>query len=325
MVMITDNLYERVLIEPARQGADKLYVLSGYASPAMVYRHLRENNTLSVALIIGMANRDGIGLGSHEAYKKLTMEAFEGRFTCKYLTSDRPAHLKLYGWYQGDNPSVGFVGSANYSQTGFSEGQLEAMAESEATPIKVLFDSLDDESVDCCDEQAPTRINFYDERRRIATRREFVDGTTEVTEEYTGENIQTRGVGQSVTLSFITNRGGIGTRSGINWGQRPGRNPNQAYLRVSAEIKRSLFFPPARQPFMIFTDDARQFDCVIAQGGEKGIHTYRDNSELGAYLRERMSVPSGQYVELDDFVRYGRSDVTIYKISDEEYYMDFST
>ena len=32
-------------------------------------------------------------------------------------------------------------------------------------------------------------------------------------------------------------------RSGLNWGQRPGRNENQAYLAVPSDIQKSNFFP----------------------------------------------------------------------------------
>jgi len=48
-----------------------------------------------------------------------------------------------------------------------------------------------------------------------------------------------------VTLPLTTKRGGqivVPQRSGLNWGQRPGRDPNQAYLSVPVEIQRSGFF-----------------------------------------------------------------------------------
>jgi hypothetical protein len=65
-------------------------------------------------------------------------------------------------------------------------------------------------------------------------------------------------------------------------------------------------------------------DAVRAQAGGKAIHTYKDNSILGKYIRKRIGIPLGKYVTLSDLKKYGRSDVTIYKIDDENYYMDFS-
>ena len=39
--MLTSNLFEEVLINPAKLGANQLYVVSGYATPAIVYKHLQ--------------------------------------------------------------------------------------------------------------------------------------------------------------------------------------------------------------------------------------------------------------------------------------------
>jgi len=80
--MFTNNLFDTVLIKPALSGAKTLYIVSGYASPAIVYQHLNHVNDVSVNLIIGMAKRDGIRLGSHKTFKKLASSDFPGRFSC---------------------------------------------------------------------------------------------------------------------------------------------------------------------------------------------------------------------------------------------------
>ena len=38
----------------------------------------------------------------------------------------------------------------------------------------------------------------------------------------------------------------------------------------------------------------------------------------------RLGLPNGAYVRKDDLLAYGRTDVTFYKIDEEQYYMDFS-
>ena len=48
------------------------------------------------------------------------------------------------------------------------------------------------------------------------------------------------------------------------------------------------------------------------------------NALLGEYFRGRIERANGAYVSLQDLEVYGRTDVTFYKIDDEEYYMDFS-
>jgi len=111
--------------------------------------------------------------------------------------------------------------------------------------------------------------------------------------------------------------------SGLNWGQRPGRNPNQAYLPVTAEIQRSNFFPPKGVSFTVLTDDGFKFDCIRAQQNGKAIHS-SDNSQLGIYFRKRMGVGSGGLITLNRLLRYGRTNVTIYKKSEDVFVMDFS-
>ena len=37
-------------------------------------------------------------------------------------------------------------------------------------------------------------------------------------------------------------------------------------------------------------------DCVTAQDGGKGLHTHKDNSILGKYFRERLGLPSGEFI-----------------------------
>jgi len=63
--LITDNLFERVLLEPAKRGANELFVLSGYASASMVTKHFEVASKelsidLSIDLHIGMSGRDGL-------------------------------------------------------------------------------------------------------------------------------------------------------------------------------------------------------------------------------------------------------------------------
>jgi hypothetical protein len=49
-----------------------------------------------------------------------------------------------------------------------------------------------------------------------------------------------------VTLPFTSKIKGsmqVPKSSGLNWGQRPGREQNQAYLSIPAYIQKSFFFP----------------------------------------------------------------------------------
>jgi hypothetical protein len=110
----------------------------------------------------------------------------------------------------------------------------------------------------------------------------------------------------------------------LNWGQRIGREQNQAYLPVPAYIQRSMFFPDIGQMFELECDDGELFQCVRAQTNGKAIHTPSNNSLLGVYFRRRLGVELGYSVNIEHLRKYGRSSVDIYKLAHGRYYMDFS-
>ena len=132
---------------------------------------------------------------------------------------------------------------------------------------------------------------------------------------------------EKVTLSLLTSRGDVGHGSGINWGIRRNgtkREPNQAYISVPVEIARSGFFPLEKTHFSAITDDQKQLIFRIEQANDKALTTPLNNSLLGEYLRNRIGVANGAFVTKADLERYGRTDVTFYKIDDEQFFMDFS-
>ena len=131
---------------------------------------------------------------------------------------------------------------------------------------------------------------------------------------------------ESVTLTLLDSRTQeTPMRSGINWGQRPeyNRNRNQAYINIPAKIGCSGFFPDRFEQFTVLTDDGDSFIFVRAQDGGKGLETTQDNSLIGAYLRTRLGVGSGEYLTRHHLVEYGRTDVTFKKIDPETYLLDF--
>ena len=113
---------------------------------------------------------------------------------------------------------------------------------------------------------------------------------------------------------------------GLNWGQRDGREPNQAYLQLTPEVYRSDFFPVKKHYFLVDTDDGISFVMNRGQKGEDGsaLETPEDNSLLGKYLRKRLGVPEGAKIEKSAIDSYGRNDIDFIKIGDNHYKMNFS-
>ena len=130
---------------------------------------------------------------------------------------------------------------------------------------------------------------------------------------------------QSVTVSLLVKRTGeTAPRSGLNWGQREGRNPNQAYISLPSDVAASDFFPDKGIHFSVMTDDGKTIILSRGQDKNKGMSTPINNSLLGEYFRRRLGLANGAFVTREDLDKYGRTSVTFYKLDDEEYFMDFS-
>lgn len=305
-MLLTEDLFRHILIAPASQsGIDRLQIVTGFATAGMVDRHMEHLAKLSqpigIDLIIGMTRQSGIEKAQHFALRKLVEEQpYEMEFNCRYVVVDNPVHAKTYCWLNGDKPQSAFMGSANYTLAAFGRSQIESMTDVDSTLAKHFYDSVFRNTTECLD------IDIGDKVVLTETR------------------IIEKNDGETVTLSLLDKRtGNTPIRSGINWGQRHGRDKNQAYINIPVDIGRSGFFPDRYEQFTVLTDDGDSFIMVRAQDNGKGLHTTQNNALLGEYLRTRMRVPSGKYVTKQHLVEYGRTDVAFTKIDDETYLMDF--
>ena len=316
-MLIESNIYEEVLFDPLRETElNRLLIVSGYATSAMSFRHLndlkKKEKDISIELIVGMTQKEGISKSNHEGFKSIMSVDFSDNFKCSYIYNGRPVHSKIYVWCLNSAPKIAFTGSANYTQNAFiSNSQREVLSYCNSDEAIKYFNSLIKESIYCNNEEAEQLITIYREKQR-----EELEEATNIDADYVGL--------KKVTVSFLDGQGRLPLKSGLNWGQREGREHNQAYIRVPAEISDINFFPPRKSHFTVLTDDGKTLICVTAQDRSKGIHTPHNNSLIGEYFRNRLGVPNGGLVTKNHLTSYGRTDVAFYKIDDETYYMDFS-
>lgn len=323
--MITENLFDPVLIEPVRDGANRLLIISGYATAAMAFHHLdivrRMDADIQIELIVGMCPSDGLSVSNHRGFRELVEEEFPGNFQCSYIINSAPVHSKIYSWCRGENPIQAFIGSANYTQSAFRSARREAVANCDENDAFNYFHKLVADTIYCTHHEAENFVRVYQDEERSRKAR----NAAEMTE--AGDEIPQDLVGlPSVSISFLERSGNLPQRSGLNWGQRPeyNREPNQAYIRLPAVIYRTDFFPERTVHFTVLTDDGKVMICARAQDNGKAIHTPHNNSLIGEYFRNRIGVASGEPIRTIDIQSYGRTDVTFYKIDDETYHMDFS-
>lgn len=311
--MLDQNLFRKVLLSAAAREADRIRIVSGFATANMVDRHMYHleelGQSVDINLIVGMAPVSGIELTHHKAFQEIARKAsYEGmKFHCRYVANSIPVHSKVYCWMKGETPVEAWLGSANYTMTGFGHGQLESMARADPEYAKDLYVRIAGVSINCLSEDVEDRVIFKESHLPTRT------ASQEIKE-----------LGQeSANLSFLV-KGETPARSGINWGQRPGRERNQAYISIPGLIRQSDFFPERKEQFTVLTDDGDSLIMVRAQDGGKALHTTPSNSLLGKYIRNRIGVPPGEYVTREHFVKYGRTDISFTKIDEETYFLDFS-
>ena len=307
--MLTDGLLEQVLLVPAqKEGANRLQIVSGFATASMAHYHLnrlgKASAGLDIELIVGMTPKEGITLPNHRRFVEMVeaADAGQGNFSCRYAAGERAIHAKLYCWLQGEKPIKAFGGSANYTMTGFGEEQGEIMVAVDPAKAHEFFNETAKCSNNCLAPDIKT-LGLLKEPDMLIP----------------------KPVGcQTVTLSLLTNKDEMYRRGGLNWGHRDERNRDEAYIHIPKAIRDQGFFPERDKEFRVIADDGEAFTLTRRQEDGKGLHTSRDNSLLGRYFRARLKLKPGAYVSKDDLRRYGRTHVEFTKIGEDLYFMNFS-
>lgn len=311
-MIIDEDLFDIVLLNPlSKHNADKLTIVSGYASASMLSQHLAELNDLgenpTIDLTIGMASTGGIASAQHDAYLRLHQQS-DQNVRCRYYTKNSSVHAKVYVWSRRKQPVVAYAGSANYTHSGFRRGnRIEAMTEVSAKSASEFCRKIHQGSQLCLMDSIRDCVQVHEPTTIIRS------------------SFEVPLIGESVRLSLLIKKtNDTPERSGLNWGQRPDRNPNEAYIPIPSKIYNTGFFPPTGERFIVQTDDHETMEFVRAQANGKGLETPESNSILGEYFRRRIGVDSGGYVTRKNLDQYGRTDVKFTKIDEETFFLDFS-
>lgn len=312
---IYNELYDLALLRPCYNGANQLKIITGYASSAMAFHHLEDlaknNKYISVELLIGMSPKDGINLANHKGFQEIVKTK---NMRCNYIYKPPPVHSKAYIWLNNNYFHSSYIGSANYSQNAFLRGQQEILTYSNDSSILNYFEDLNKRSISC----------FHGEVEN------YVKICRNIEQNYNPINVRSsnynNNIFQEVEVSLIPANGQIQSKAGLNWGQRAGREKNQAYIQLPPAVYNSNFFPIRGTHFTILTDDGKTLICTRAQKNSNGaaIETPHNNSLLGKYFRGRLNLRDGFFVRTQDLENYGRTSVIFKKIDNENYYMDFS-
>jgi hypothetical protein len=324
--LLEKDLFHEVLVQPALDGARELHIVSGYASPAMVSRHLNElqsqtNAAFQIDLLVGMTGVDGLPDHAMRGFKSIPRQSAGSRFNCLYTLPGKSIHAKVYVWSNDSGPYKAWMGSANYTQVGFG------LAKNSFTHHELMAEVDPEIAMDYVLESSSNSISYLSPDLS-----KYLDITTEV---LVGEGRQ--GLYDTLTnqgswaptvilplVQLTGNVGEVHAKSGLNWGQRENRNPNQAYIPVPSKVRELEFFPPRGEHFQIITDDGESFIATIAQGGDKAIETPHDNALLGKYFRSRLGLSEGAFVTTEDLTKFGSNGVEIHRIGEGLFKLSFS-
>lgn len=317
--MIVENLKNELLINPLTFNINQLFILSGYATPNMTSWFMKNislytDKNISLNVIVGMVPYDGLSLSIHEGFKELVdseMPRGMKDLQCSYVHQNKPVHSNVYIWARDNVPVIAFTGSANFTQASFLNSRREIMNQIDPISAMNYYLSVERDAIYCNHAEVEEHVMLYPTHP-------ILDNDNRPTADFIGAGIE------NTVLSLLARDGETGRKSGINWGQRKYRNPNEAYIGLPAPIARSGFFPLEEKHFTVVTDDGHTLILRVEQQNDKAITTPLSNAQLGEYLRNRLELANGAYVHRSDLERHGRTDITFYKLDDEQFYMDFS-
>jgi hypothetical protein len=166
--MIRDELFEEVLLAPTNEGANKLYIVSGYATAAMAFHHLdsltNEKKNIKIALLVGMCPNDGLSLSNHRAFRQLVEADYPDNFECSYVIKPPAVHSKIYVWYKDEEPLYGYAGSANYTQTAFIKAQREVLTPCDAEAAFTYYNDLLGDTIYCTHPESDSFVKIYNDK-----------------------------------------------------------------------------------------------------------------------------------------------------------------
>ena len=322
--MITANIASAVLFEPLARDVNELYIISGYAAPSMLEWYIKKlegrvSTPVKISILIGMTPSDGISESIHNEYLKILSTPLPdciSELSCNYLYKAPAVNSNLFIWGKNGIPVTAFTGSAVFSKLSFfGFARQSIVVPCDPAEAFEYYSSLEARSI---------KADAHDTASLITIRNKPNLFDLENKHSTPADEFRMNGF-SVVELSLVTKRTGEpGLKSGLNWGQRPGRDPNEAYIPVPAKVARSGFFPTDNEQFTVLTDDDHELIMRVEQEKDKAITTPDNNSLLGEYFRNRLGLSNGALVTRADLDRYGRTDVTFVDMQDGSYYMDFS-
>lgn len=152
----TEDLLKKLIEEPSENN-DELIIISGYGSARFLSDIHEKFPAIKITLILGMAAQ-GISNIDYEGYRELTLNS--QNINVRFQTIEPLTHMKVYQWKRMGEPTQCFIGSANFSYSGFLKNN-EIMSTIDNDCLE-LIKKYYDLSIDCLDNKIQAKLKLFD-------------------------------------------------------------------------------------------------------------------------------------------------------------------
>lgn len=136
-------------------------------------------------------------------------------------------------------------------------------------------------------------------------------------------------------ITLLTKKGEMHSTGGLNWGSNALNHtkPYDSYIPIHIGTIRAnpgLFDKKSAQQVIIkfHWDDGRIMQGIYGGNGPEGypkqLESIPSKDVLGIYLRKRLGLAATRRISIQDLLNYGRTTVTIQRIDNTNYSLDFS-
>lgn len=331
MTFLNEKLYENV-IQKYAPISDELKIISGYSSATFLLKVLRDYPHLKIELYLGMTPH-GIAKKNHVGYQEIV--AANQNVKVYYQINQPVTHTKQYTWVGGD-AYINHIGSANFTENGFINWR-ETLVETDENLTYVYKEQIE-RSLSCDHDEIEKYIEIYeDEEGSMEDIREIIEDDIKISEKVpkVNEQLNTRlqqkqrhqhkfrqridkNLYQTFEIPIVFATDNQWSTRGINAWNRGDCSP---YLMQSNNAPFSKVFP-ATEVFQIETDDGEYFLGQVNELHQKRLYPNRNIYE---YLANRIGLVEVRPISIEDLIGYGRTHITVHKVSDKEYLFDFSS
>ena len=334
-MLFCENLDKIVYERYKLHKCDDIVILSGYVGPDPIRKI--SQLPLHTTVVYGMYGCDGIGQALHSALIKADNDCPN----VDIYYSEMPVHSKIYMWRNKGEVIHALIGSANFSTNGLTTPNKETLAETTADTFSAMdayLKRIQQKWIRCTDTSVVLKSKTKDIKPDFA--------------------LFNPDVCSMPLYIFENGKEVIQKGNGLNWGMAKLSgahvNINDACIAIPAYIS-SIYekmFPQKRlapsqtdnlarkdhrdnDPIDIIWDDGTTMTGLLEGTRAKTINgvkvefakqiaTTPSKALLGKYIRNRIGVPEGKAISMDDLTKYGRKTIDISLLGEGVYYFDFS-